>query len=87
MAVSIGMFQLAIARNLHRRRADEWFFGVAGAASVCFAAAFVALAFRWIRLEPGTHPDLLLFGAYFTVTAVCMLVLGLRLHSWRALQL
>ena len=47
MAMSIGIFDWVIARALRRQRyvADEWFLGLAGAASVGFALAFFAFAF------------------------------------------
>ena len=97
MALSIGIFELVIARALRRQRhvTDEWLLGLAGAASVGFALAFFALAFRWIKLDPGSHADFLWFGSYFGFSAICMLGLALRLHSlgpsrsgqWEALPL
>ena len=84
MAMSIGIFELEIARTMRRlhRIADEWFFAVAGAASVGFALVFFAYGFGWIKLEPGTHPDLLWFGSYFAFSAICMLALAVRMHSF-----
>jgi|SRR5579863_4081955 len=83
MAMSIGLLELATARTLRRRRhvADEWFLGLAGAASVGFALAFFALGFGWIKIEPRSHSDLLWIGSYFGFSAICMLGLALRLHS------
>jgi uncharacterized membrane protein HdeD (DUF308 family) len=83
MAMSAGIFELVIARTLRRQRhvADERLLGLAGAASVGFALAFLALAFRWIKLDPGSHADFLWFGSYFGFSAICMLGLGLRLRS------
>ena len=83
MSMSIGILEFAIARTLRRQRhvADEWFLGLAGAASVGFALAFFALGFRWIKIEPGSHADLLWLGSYFGFSAICMLGLALRLHS------
>lgn len=80
MAMSIGIFELATARTLRHHVPDKWFLSLAGAASVGFAAAFFALGFRWIRIEPGSHSDLLWLGAYFGFSAICMLWLALRLH-------
>ena len=57
--------------------------GLAGAVSVGFALGFLAFVFRWIKLEP-TSPSLLWIGSYFAFSAICMLALGLRLHSLRA---
>ncbi len=83
MAMSIGILELVTARTLRRQRhvANEWFLGLTGAASVGFALAFFALGFRWIKLEPGSHSDLLWIGSYFGFSAICMLGLALRLHS------
>lgn len=84
MAMSIGILQLVTARILRRQRhvADEWFFGVAGVASVGFALAFLAFVFRWIKLDPGSPAQTLLWlGSYFGFSAICMLGLALRLHT------
>ena len=84
MAVSIGVFELVIARTLRHLHhvADEWFLGVAGAASIGFVLAFLAFAFRWIKLEPGSPAQTLLWlGSYFGFSAICILGLALRLHS------
>jgi len=61
--------------------ADEWFLGLAGAASVGFALAFLAFGFRWIEMQPRPHADFLWFGSYFGFSALCMVGLALRLHS------
>ncbi len=85
MAASSGILYLATARTLRRQRhvADGWFLGFAAAASLGFVLGFLALGFHWITLEPGpgSHPDILWFGAYFGFSAICMVVLALRLHS------
>jgi uncharacterized membrane protein HdeD (DUF308 family) len=39
-----------------------------------------SLGFRWIKIEPGSHSDLLWLGSYFGFSAICMLGLALRLH-------
>ena len=83
MAMSMGIFELATARTLRRHVADEWFLRLAGAASVGFALAFLALAFRWIQAEqPGSI--FLWLGSYFGFSAICMLGLALHLHGLRA---
>ena len=84
IAMSIGIFELVIARALRRHVADEWLLGLAGAASFGFALAFFAFAFGWIRLEPRPHADFIWFGSYFGFSAICMLGLALRLNSLRA---
>ena len=81
MAMSIGIYELAIARTL-RRLADEWLLGAAGIASVGFGVAFLAFMFRWIRLKPGSPAQSLHWlGSYFGFSAICMLVLSLQLRN------
>jgi hypothetical protein len=82
IAMTIGILALAIARTLRRYVADEWFFGLAGAGSVGFALAFLALVNRWIQLErrPFHPPVLLWLCFYFGFSAICMLGLALRVH-------
>jgi uncharacterized membrane protein HdeD (DUF308 family) len=83
MALSIGLFEFVIARNLRRlgHVVDGWFLGFAGAVSVGFALVFFALGFHWIEIKPGSHSDLFWLGAYFGFSAICMLGLALRLNS------
>jgi len=82
MALSIGIFALATARTLRRQVADKWFFGLAGAASVGFALAFLALGLRWIKLESSLHSaSFLWLASYFGFSAICMIGLALRLHT------
>jgi asparagine N-glycosylation enzyme membrane subunit Stt3 len=83
MAMSVGIFELVTARTLRRHVADEWFLGLAGAASIGFALAFLALGFRWIQLEQPESMFLWL-SSYFGYSAICMLALALRLNSLRA---
>ena len=82
MAMTVGILALVIARTLRRSVADEWFFGLAGAGSVGFALAFLALVSGWIQLERRPfHPSVFLWlGFYFGFSAICMLGLALRLH-------
>jgi uncharacterized membrane protein HdeD (DUF308 family) len=83
VAMTFGILALAIARTLQRLVADEWLFGLAGAASVCFALALLALANHWIHLEHRLfHPSLFLWlCVYFGFNAICMLGLALRLQK------
>lgn len=83
MAMTIGLLAMAIARTLRRHVGDEWFFGLAGTASVGFALAFLALVNRWIQLERRPfHPSVFLWLCfYFGFSAICMVGLALRLHS------
>jgi hypothetical protein len=82
-ATSAGILELAIARTLRLQGhvADGWFLSLGGAASVGFALAFLALGFRWIKIGPGSHLDLLWLGSYFGFSAICMLGLALRLRT------
>ena len=83
MAMAFGILALTIARTLRRRAADEWVFGLVGAASVGFALAFLALTSHWIQLErrPFHHSIFLWFCFYFGFSAICMTGLALRLHT------
>ncbi|HSB13530.1 MAG TPA: hypothetical protein VLE22_03675 [Bryobacteraceae bacterium] len=76
MAVSFGIFALATALTLRHQVPDKWFLSLAGAASVGFALAFLALGFRWIEL---VQPESLFLwlSSYFAFSAICMLGLGL----------
>jgi hypothetical protein len=88
MAMSFGILTLAIARTLRGRVTDEWFLGLAGATSIGFALAFLALANHWIQLERRLfHPSIFLwFCVYFAFSAICMLGLVLRLRSLSSSQ-
>jgi hypothetical protein len=85
MSISFALLALALARTMrHRRhRADQWLFGFAGAASIGFASAFLALANGWIQLERRPfHPSVFLWLClYFGFSAVCTLGMALRLPS------
>ncbi len=72
MAVSVGVYQLAIART-------SWLLKAAGVASVAFALAFLAFLFGWIKLDPGAPAQSLYWlGSYFAFSAACMLWLSSR---------
>jgi uncharacterized membrane protein HdeD (DUF308 family) len=83
MAMSLGLFELDVARTLRdqHRIAAGWFSDIAGVASVGLAVGFLALGFRWIRIEPGSHTDLLWLGSFFALSALCMLSLALGLRA------
>ena len=82
MALSIGIYELAIAPTLRRRLADEWLLGAAGVISVGFALAFFAFVFGWIKLDPGLPAQSLHWmGSYFGFSAICTLWLALRLRT------
>lgn len=84
MAMSIGLLALGAARSVRGHVTDQWFLGLAGAASLGFALVFIAFVFRWVKLEPGSPAQTLLWlGAYFGFSAICMLGLALRLNSLR----
>ena len=82
MAVSMGLVELKIARDFRRRShvGDGWFFGLAGIVSVSLVLPSVALALRWVALQPGSRLDLMWLASYFGVAAVSMMALAARLH-------
>jgi uncharacterized membrane protein HdeD (DUF308 family) len=86
IAISFGFLVLTIARIFRRQHhtVDAWLSGLAGAASVGVAFAFLALANRWIQLERALfHPSLFLwFCLFFAFNAICMLGLALRLRRF-----
>jgi hypothetical protein len=86
MAMSMALLELAAMRNLWRRRdvVDGWLLAIAGAGSLGFAVAFFALGFGWVKIQPGSFPDLLWLGSYFAFSALCILGTGLRLDALRA---
>jgi uncharacterized membrane protein HdeD (DUF308 family) len=78
MALSIGIYELAIARTLRGQRVDEWLLGVAGIISFGFALAFLAFVFRWLKLDPSPSAQTFNWlGSYFGFSAICMLGLAL----------
>jgi uncharacterized membrane protein HdeD (DUF308 family) len=82
MAMSIGIYELITARTLQRHFAAQWLLGGAGVASVGFASAFLAFVFGWMKLDPRSPSQSLLWlGSYFGFSAICMLGLALRLPS------
>jgi uncharacterized membrane protein HdeD (DUF308 family) len=83
MAMSFGIFELLTARTLRLQHhlADGWFLGAAGVASIGFALAFLGFGFRWIKIEFGSHAELMWLGFYFGFSAVCTLAIALRLRS------
>lgn len=83
MALSAGIYELANARTLRGRVAGRWLLNALGIASIGFAVAFLALAFKWINLEPGSPAQSLFWlGAYFGCSAIGMLRLALRSQTF-----
>jgi uncharacterized membrane protein HdeD (DUF308 family) len=79
MAISLGVYELETARAL-RRTVEKWLAGGAGLASMGFALVFLGFALRWIKLAPESPAQTLEWlGAYFGFSAICMLLLALRL--------
>jgi uncharacterized membrane protein HdeD (DUF308 family) len=78
MAMSLGIYAVAIAQTLRRHPAVAWFVGTAGAVSFAFALSFSALGFGWLKLQPSS-PTLFWIGSYFVLSALCKLALALRL--------
>lgn len=88
MAISIGILALATVRNLQGHAPDKWLLGITGAALVGFALVFILLGFGWIRpAQPAALTLNLWMGAFFGLSAICMLGLGLRLHGLPSLGL
>ncbi len=81
MAISAGIFEMGTARILRRQRhvTQGWLLAAAGAVSLGFAVVFLALGLNWIKLDPGSPGQTLLWlGSYFGFSAICMLGLGPR---------
>jgi uncharacterized membrane protein HdeD (DUF308 family) len=71
MALSIGIYELAISR-ISRRVSD----GTIGVLSIGFALAFLGFVLRWIHLDPRAPAQSLHWlGSYFAFSAICMLAL------------
>ena len=82
MAMSAGILALTAAR-VRTRSVEEWLLGLGGAALVGFALAFFAMDFRWIKLDqPGSY--FVWLGAFFALSALCMLGLGLHRNGFQA---
>ena len=82
MAMSVGVYELAMARTLRRHLAREWLLGAAGVVSVGFALVFLAFILSWIKLAPSPSGQTFHWlGSYFGFSAIC--VLGLALHLER----
>ena len=80
IAVTLALVALDIATTLRRHVVP---FRLTAALSFGFALAFLALANRWIQLQPRPfHPAVFLwFCYYFCFNAICLLGIGLWLHS------
>jgi hypothetical protein len=81
MSTSSGVLELAIARTLQHNVVEKRLLRCAGVASTGFALVFLALGLRWIKIQPGSHADLLWISSYFGFNAVCMLPLGRAFQS------
>lgn len=82
MAMSLGIFALAFTLGLHQG-AEKWLLGVCGVLSIGFGLAFLALGYGLIGFHgPGSY--FLWSSSYFGLSAICMLALGLFLHSLQA---
>jgi hypothetical protein len=84
MAMSFGVLALLVARTMRDQGlgTDKWLFGLAGAASVGFGVAFLALASGAIQLERTPfHSSLFLWLClFFGFSALFMLGLSPRLR-------
>ena len=84
MAMSFGVLALLVARTIRHQShgTDKWLFGLAGATSVGFALAFLALASGSIQLErrPFHSAFFLWLCLFFGFNALCVLGLSPRLR-------
>jgi hypothetical protein len=67
-AMSMGILELVAGRG--------WLPRAAGLVAMAFAAAFLALGFQWIQIQPNSHTELLWLGTYFGFSAVSMVCLA-----------
>jgi hypothetical protein len=82
MAMSAGILALSAARTRRGHSAEGRLLRVGGAVLVCFALAFFAIDFQWIKLEqPGSY--FVWMSCFFALSAVCMLGLASRLNGSR----
>lgn len=73
MAVSLCLYELAIARTFRGYPANQWLLGVAGLVSAAFALVFLAFALRWFPLEPSPSAQTFNWlASYFAFSAICM---------------
>lgn len=81
MAVSIGVYEFAMALALRRHLAREWLLGTAGVVSVGFALVFLGFVLRWIRLEPSPSGQTFYWvGSFFAFSAICVAGLALLME-------
>jgi len=84
MAMSFGVLALVVARIMRHQghSSDKWLFGLAGAASVGFALAFLALSNGSIQLQrrPFHYSFFVWLCLFFGFSALCMLGLSPRLR-------
>lgn len=76
MAMGCGILALTGAPK-PQNIAAKWFLGLAGATSVGYALAILALDLRWINFPPPST-FFTWTGSYFAVVASCMIALTLR---------
>lgn len=82
MAISIGVYEFAMAQALRRRPERQWLLGVAGVVSVGFALVFLAFVLRLIRLEPSPSSQTFYWmGSFFAFSAICILGQALLLEK------
>lgn len=87
MAISLGIYVLAIARTLRRDGADEWLLSLAAVSALGFAVAFSGFVLRWMKLDPASPGQSLRWvGCYFGFSAICTPALALGLHRLRVSQ-
>jgi hypothetical protein len=79
MAVSLAAHELAASGP---RLTRKWLPGMAGLVLVGFATWFLAFVLRWIKLDPTSPGESLLWlGSYFGFSAICMLGMAADLET------
>jgi hypothetical protein len=79
IAVSLAAHELAASGP---RLTRKWLPGMAGLVLVGFATWFLAFVLRWIKLDPTSPGESLLWlGSYFGFSAICMLGMAADLET------
>jgi hypothetical protein len=79
MAVSLAAHELAASGP---RLTRKWLPGTTGLVLVGFATWFLAFVLRWIKLDPTSPGESLLWlGSYFGFSAICMLGMAADLET------
>jgi uncharacterized membrane protein HdeD (DUF308 family) len=79
MAISMAIYEFAVATRLGRAGKREWIITVAAVGSMGFALFFLAFVLGGIKLDPGSAAESLLWmSSYFGFSAISIFWLALR---------